>query len=229
MAETIQWSSGLYEGETTLEGLGDCAQEVHQSLASDHADLVVVFVSPHFRDEYEQVARIVREHIPSDTLIGCSAMGVIGNGEEVEDHAAISILAATLPGAKWHGIYTDASDLPDDDAPQAEWRRWLGLADVEEADFILLADPFSAPVEQMVRGMDYAFPGATLVGGLASAAGSARENALFLNDQVYREGMVGLAIYGDVQLDAIVAQGCKPVGKPMTVTCLLSTAPIWPE
>ncbi|MBC7996362.1 MAG: FIST C-terminal domain-containing protein, partial [Leptolyngbya sp.] len=70
----------------------------------------------------------------------------------------------------------------------------------------------------MVAGLDYAFASSQKVGGLASGANEPGKNALFLNDGVYREGMVGMAVSGNVVVDTVVAQGCRPIGKPLRVT-----------
>ena len=215
----MKWASGLYAHQTDLSGLGACADEVMGKLDAKQSDLAIAFVSPHFRDRYEEVADALRQHLAPNTFVGCSGMAVIGAGREIEHEPGISILTATLPNVTCHALYTDTEDLPDNDAPPDTWKAWLGVPSVDRADFVLLADPFSAAIEQVVLGIDYAFPNATVVGGLASAAGSARENALFLNNQIYRQGMVGLALEGDIRIDSVVAQGCKPIGKPLTVTC----------
>src|SRR5918998_656513 len=56
------------------------------------------------------------------------------------------------------------------------------------------------------------------IGGLASGATSPGLNALFLDEEVFTEGTVGVALTGDVAIDTVVAQGCRPVGELMRVT-----------
>jgi small ligand-binding sensory domain FIST len=43
-------------------------------------------------------------------------------------------------------------------------------------------------------------------------------NTLFLNDWVSHDGGMFLALHGAVRADVIVSQGCRAVGRPMTVT-----------
>ncbi len=38
--------------------------------------------------------------------------------------------------------------------------------------------------------------------------------ALFCNDKLHTEGTVGIALTGNITLDTIVAQGCRPIGTP---------------
>ncbi|MEE2830135.1 MAG: FIST C-terminal domain-containing protein, partial [Myxococcota bacterium] len=61
-------------------------------------------------------------------------------------------------------------------------------------------------------------PESTSLGGLASGGHEPGDHALFLNDEVHREGGVVLAMTGNIRVDTIVAQGCRPVGEPMRVT-----------
>jgi len=53
---------------------------------------------------------------------------------------------------------------------------------------------------------------------MASAGQQPGENALFLGDQIHRSGAIGLAMKGNIIVDTIVAQGCRPVGKLMSIT-----------
>ena len=43
-------------------------------------------------------------------------------------------------------------------------------------------------------------------------------NALYLGHEMHVGGFAGLALSGDVAIDSIVAQGCRPIGPPLFVT-----------
>jgi small ligand-binding sensory domain FIST len=146
-------------------------------------------------------------------------MGVIGEGREIEQAPAISLLAARLPGVDIRLVYTAARDLPDQDEAPTVWRRWLGLPPETEYHFLLLADPFAGNLEPFLAGLDFAYPDTAKAGGLASGGGKPMENALWLNEQMYREGIVAVGLAGDIRVDTVVAQGCRPIGEPLAVTC----------
>ena len=57
-----------------------------------------------------------------------------------------------------------------------------------------------------------------MIGGIASGGRHPGENALFLNQEQISEGIVGGALHGNVRIDTIVAQGCRPVGDLMRIT-----------
>jgi small ligand-binding sensory domain FIST len=94
----------------------------------------------------------------------------------------------------------------------------VGVSPEQQPQFILLADGFSFKINDLLQGLDYAYPGAVKVGGLASTGAPNSSNALFCNYQLYREGIVGIALSGNLVLETIVAQGCRPIGPLFQVT-----------
>ena len=108
--------------------------------------------------------------------------------------------------------------LPDLDAGPALWEELVGVTSEQNPQFVMLADPFSFPVQNLLLGLDFAFSQSVKIGGLASGAQQQGGNALFLNDKVHRSGAIGLALHGNITVDTVVAQGCRPVGRPMHIT-----------
>lgn len=214
----MKWASALSAKANLEEALRDCAAVLKRELESP-PDVVVAFLSPHFAADYPQVPRLVERALKHGRLIGCSAGGVIGAGREVEHQPAVALTGAVLPGATLTPFHLQADGLPDMDAPPKAWAAAVGGVDrAAKPGFLLLADPFTFNPEELARGLDFAFAGSVKVGGLASGASQPGENALFLDGQVHRSGLVGLAFGGNVVIDPIVAQGCRPIGKPMRVT-----------
>jgi small ligand-binding sensory domain FIST len=82
----------------------------------------------------------------------------------------------------------------------------------------VLAEPFSFPADDLVRGLDYAYPASAKAGGLASAADRPGQNVLLVDGDLLRAGAVGIAFTGAIAVDTIVAQGCRAIGDPMRVT-----------
>lgn len=181
-------------------------------------DLVIAFVSHHYSRSFEKIPGYFKDKLKPKALIGCSAGGLIGGGEEVEHDKGIALAGAVMPGVNLSTFHVFNEQLPDGDAPPSEWEKIVGIDNSVEPSFILLPDPFTFRIETMVQGLDYAFANSVKVGGMASGANEPGRNALFLNGDVYTEGMVGLAVSGNVTVDTVVAQGCRPIGKPLTVT-----------
>ena len=70
----------------------------------------------------------------------------------------------------------------------------------------------------MYKRQDFGFPHSSKIGGLASSNQEHRQNNLILGDQVYTSGAVGISMTGNIALDTVVAQGCRPIGQPMRIT-----------
>ena len=216
----MRWASHVSERPSWEDALAECADAVAAELGSGvEPDLVAVFASPHHGEADQPLLDGTRARFPSATIIGCSGAGVIGGGHEVEDAPGLSITAGSLPDVTVRGFYIRTDDLPSADAPPEAWAERIDVPLDADPAFVLLADPYTFDADALLSGMDYAFPGAVKIGGLASGGGGpTRPHALFLNDTAYREGAVGVALYGNVVVDTVVAQGCRPIGEPMRIT-----------
>ncbi len=220
--QPMKWASVLSGPQTKKTGLksilADCCARLSSQLGGAEADLCIVFVSPHFLDDYGKIAPLLLKHLPAATLIGCSAGGLIGGGREIEHGRAIALTAALLPGTEIKPFHLTDSCLPDlDDGPD-KWEKLLGVTAEANPSFLLLPDPFSFKIDTLVQGLDFAFPQAVKIGGLASGAHRPGLNALFLNDSLFNSGMVGVSLSGNLVVDSVVAQGCRPIAQTLRVT-----------
>ncbi len=151
-------------------------------------------------------------------LLGCNAGGLIGGGSEEEDEAGIALLCGRLPDAELAAVHLEQDTLPPLSASRESWWQLLDLGPEAEPSFLLIADPSTLDAEPCARGLDRAFPGSTVIGGLTAgmlAPGTAR---LVTDGEVHRSGGTLLAFSGNVAIDPVLAQGCRPVGDPLFVT-----------
>jgi small ligand-binding sensory domain FIST len=142
---------------------------------------------------------------------------VIGEDREIEREAGLALLVGEMPGVRIHPFHIARQD----------WRQLLTSSEslVERLGYgeetralIGFGDPFTTPVNQFFQALDANCPAAPLVGGMASSARTEGENVLFRNDQAFDEGFVGVSLSGPVEVDTIVSQGCRGIGKPMVIT-----------
>ena len=214
----MKWASSVSSKETIEECIEEAVAAVTQQLAGQEANLTIIFVSPHFRTQYRAIPKLLRDRMKVGLLLGCSGGGIIGGGKEIEHKPAFSLTAAHLPGVELQTIQTDTMNLPDPDTAPSVWQEWLGVDATKNPSFIVLADPFSFRAEEFLAGIDFAYARSAKVGGLASGAQAQGGNALYLDDKIHTGGLVGVALSGNIQLDTIVAQGCRPIGQPMNIT-----------
>lgn len=225
----MKWASALAGNDlpgkrkygSARQLLAELSERTSFQLSGADPDLVIGFVSSDFMDEFGDIPQLVSEQLKCKKFIGCSAGGLIGGGFEVEREKGIAIAAAILPEVDITLFHLEDSDLPDLDSAPSAWEKAVGVEYAQSPHFILLPDPFSFKVDTLMQGLDYAFAKSIKLGGLASGGNRSGMNALFCGDQVYRSGAVGAALSGNIVLDSVVAQGCRPIGHPMRVTkCL---------
>lgn len=216
--DSMKWAS-VNSANLRLEAAVDEAvRGIRNALGDRDPDLAVVFVSPHHQASYERIPELAGRSLGDALVIGCSAGGVIGGGREIEGHPGVAVTAAILPDVELKPFHLESAEIPAPGTASGAWEDVVGVSAGSDADFLLLPDPFSFDAETFVRALDASFPGRSKVGGLASGAREPGANALILGDRVYRSGLVGVALRGDVAIDTIVAQGCRPIGLPMFVT-----------
>mgnify|MGYP002622904355 FL=1 len=202
---------------STLTDSSAAIKQLQAELGGLAPDLVLLFVSAHHGPDFEKLLAEVRDKINTRNLIGCTAAGIIGPDREVEDAPAIAVWAAKLPDVRILPFVIDQEDVAALDDATA-WRDHLIVKEEDKPGFIVLPEPFSIDVEQCLEDMDDAYPGSKIVGGLASAGRAPGENRLFLNDQVLRQGLVGVSLSGPIEIDTVVSQGCRPIGEPFVIT-----------
>ena len=214
----MDWASSASYKENLEDALDECSGIIHDLLGMRNPDLVVIFVSFHHSEMFNLIPDMIAKRLNSKHVIGCSAGGVIGAGVEIENRPAISMTAGILPDVDLRPFHLSEDQMPDMDAGPEQWESLVNNDPDSDPQFILLTDPFSIRGDELIRGLDYAFKRSTKIGGMASGGRSKGQNALFLDQSVLRSGAVGLGLKGDILINPVVAQGCRPIGKPLNVT-----------
>lgn len=199
------------------EAVATICGEVERQLKDARPNLVLTFFSSHFEDEADRLVKSLSRRFPGSLLLGCSAEGVIGTDAEHERVPAVSLLAAHLPGVQLHPFRAG----PDDLAHPQEAHAWIGqLASVGDGapSFLLLADPFSVPINALIKLFNTTFPGRPVLGGMVSGCEEPEQAVLIQGDHIYRDGAVGVRISGDLEIRTVVSQGCRPLGERYVIT-----------
>lgn len=215
------FGDGLAQGPDLLAAAETAASAALAPLAGRRPDLLAVFVCHPDPEVVGAAGARAMEVAGARVAVGCGAGGVIGGSRGVEGEPSVSVWAASLPNVRLVPYRLDATRTetgisvggmpvrdhePDDpDAP------------VNRTVAVLLADPYTFPIQGFVEQSQAALGGMELVGGLAGSptGGGAR---LFLDGRVVDRGAVGVVLSGDVGMRTLVSQGCRPIGSPMTVT-----------
>ena len=190
-------------------------RELRGKIGSTPVDLVILFFSSHFIPRAEDVVRRLFEALSPQTILGCTGEGIIGDTEELEDTPAIVVWTACMPDVQLTPFH-----LSSDEHQPALIVGWPNLApaDLDRLAFILLADPFTTPMSEVLAGIEERWPRAPAVGGLAGGGRQVGENQMALNEQIYQRGLVGVALSGPLCVKTVLSQGCRPIGNRFVVT-----------
>ncbi|MDJ0601164.1 MAG: FIST C-terminal domain-containing protein [Crocosphaera sp.] len=221
------WTNALSTRPSLEAAVTEVTQTIENRLSSP-ADVGIFFISSAYASDYPRLIPLILEKLPLPVAIGCGGAGIIGQNEgkdpsEVENSPALSLMVGCLPQIKINPFFLSPDSLPDLDSPPETWERLIGVAPQEKPHFILLSDPFSTRINDLLAGLDFAYPGSVKVGGLSSSSLMGVPGTVFYhhNDDpqsgFYHQGTVGLALSGDITIDTIVAQGCRPIGQPYQV------------
>lgn len=215
--KAMRWASASSELADAAFAAEEAATAVRADLGEGPVDLVMVFFGAPHVAHAAAIAETLKRVLAPGCLLGASAHGVVTADHEIEGGLSLSVVAGRLPGVELHPfiVVREAWGHAAQDALEFA-RAAPGAAGAELV--ILLADPFSLPVENVLQAFNRFAPDVRVVGGMASAGVRPHSNALILNDWLAQEGGVALAFKGAIRADVIVSQGCHPVGPPLEVT-----------
>jgi small ligand-binding sensory domain FIST len=205
-----RFSAAISEHPGPAIAIGDAIGQVIDELGVE-PDLAAIFVTAHFRDHLADMAAAVKTVLRPGVLVGVTAESIVGGAREVEERPGVSLWAGRTGAVQ--PVRLEA---------QRDEEGWsvVGLSTDELRDhtLVLLADPYSFPVDALLAGLRSEVPDAVVIGGLASAGQSPGGNRLILDAESFRDGAVGVLIPNASGMRTIVSQGCRPIGEPLIVT-----------
>jgi small ligand-binding sensory domain FIST len=207
------YAAALSRHPLAFEAVGETAGEIIEQFEGEHPDLVVCFASAEHSGSFEDVSDGLRKLLEPEVFMGCTAVAVAGGGIEVEREPGLSVFAARFGGGRVAGVVLDA-ERTDDGFAIGGWPDELPT----RGTLLMLADPFSYPMPDFLRLCNAQVPDMQVMGGMASAAAGPGGNRLVLDDRIVTTGAVGVMCSDDVPIRAVVSQGCRPIGTPLTIT-----------
>jgi small ligand-binding sensory domain FIST len=209
----FQFATALSHKTDTEAAIRDLADSILMQMGTVPIDLAFVFFSVHHTSQAALISAMLQKTLGARVCLGCSGEGVISNSEEIETAAALTIWAASLPDVKLTPLQLSMSQLQDH-IRMAGWPE----PGIEDSTFLLLADPFSTSMQEILSLMTDRYPHGKVVGGLVGGGQDSGENRLLLNDRCFDGGVVGVQLTGPIAVRTVTSQGCRPIGERFVVT-----------
>ncbi|HEX9780730.1 MAG TPA: FIST N-terminal domain-containing protein [bacterium] len=206
--------SGEVDPAAAVDDIGD---RVLNGLGGLPCHFITLFVSSIYQTDWAPLMARLQEKVQPEVLIGCSASGIIGAEQELEWVPAVSAVAANLPGVKLYPFMVNADELERAEAG-GFWIDKVGAAPGDQPVFVLFVDPYTCEPRKLLGEINETYRERPVVGGLASGGQGPGEQHLILGGSIVREGAIGVAMTGNITMDTIVSQGCRPIGRPYVVT-----------
>lgn len=212
----MRFASAITRKGDVHQAAEELIQAIKTQLGPSQIDLAVLFISADHVEQAETLSYQLRRALAPLALVGCTGEGIIATGREVETGAAATLWAAHLPGVTIQPLHLAFSNLHD----QFSLRGWPEphVSGSAAPVLLLFADPFSTPMQDVLPLMEERYPGVVVLGGLAGGGQDLGGNRLFLDDEVYRDGLVGVALAGNISVRTVISQGCRPIGDRFIVT-----------
>lgn len=208
-----RFGAGLADDADLVAAAESAARQALVPLAGRTPDLALVFVCGAEDDAVAVAGERACALTGASSTLGCSAPGVIGGGKAVEAASAVAVWCGVLPDVRIRTFHLEVM-------PSAEGMAVVGLPERQSDDAVavLLADPWSFPIDGFVERSNDSLAGLPFVGGLASGLHGRGSTRLFLDGETLDRGAVGVLLGGPVGVRTVVSQGCRPIGPEMTVT-----------
>lgn len=216
---------GHWKGGWDEPALRAWIQSLRAQLDAPAVTLGLIFTTPPFFEHAAELLELIRVYGQTPLLAGCSTHALVCNQQEFEPSGTMAPGLAlglfALPGGRLSARHIGNEELAANDDADDRARHWHSLTGVAPRDsrgWLALVNPFNWDGERWIREWNLAYPGIACVGGLATGNWEEQQAHVYLNGDVYEDGAVLLNVAGDVSLEAVVSQGCTPIGQPWTIT-----------
>ncbi len=202
----------------SAQAIREAVAELGGGLGGITPDLVAAFATHHHGPALEGLGPALARSTGAAVVIGCTAESVIAGSREVEGSPGLALWAARLPGTEVRYFEVSSRATAPDSERNPVFSDLPRVDDPERACLLVMADPFTFPVDPFLCELNEKLSGVPAMGGMASGAMGPGQTLLFTADGVRDSGCIGAVLEGAIELRPVVSQGCRPVGKPWVIT-----------
>jgi small ligand-binding sensory domain FIST len=213
----IRAAVGLSTETNSARAALEAARQASQELGGQSADWGVVFATSEHAEHLETMLGTLSEALGTPYIAGCSASGVLTPGAEIEDGAALGVLAVASDQIRATPfLFHDTGDH----GLTAGVRLGQRLVNSHGSDDLLLVwpDPMHVRPDRLLQSIDAVLGGIPVVGGAASSRPADEATIQFCGSESSSAAVSGIRLGGKFRHAIGVTQGCSPLGDPLRVT-----------
>lgn len=195
----------------------EAARQATQALDGRNAEWCVAFATSEHAAHLDTVLTTLSEATGTPYIAGCSASGILASGMEIEDGAALGLLAVASDQIRATPfLFHDTGDQ----GLTAGVRLGQRLANSHGSDDLLLVwpDPMHVRPDRLLQSIDAVLGGIPVVGGAASSRPADEATIQFCGSESSSAAVAGIRLGGKFRHAIGVTQGCSPLGDPLGVT-----------
>lgn len=222
-------ASALSTAPDTDTLAADLSTQLLATLGDARPDLLTLYLTANLQDHAAPLSAKLRDILKPRATLGCTAEGVVAwakpaaappataAARELESGPAVAALALSAPGITLDTFHFAEEEWPELLGEPGTLRNRLDAGDDLRA-FIMLGDPFTVPIVQLLARCNDEFPAAPVIGGMASGMTAPGQARLIRDEHIHSSGLVGVSIAGNLEVDCVVSQGCRPIGETHVIT-----------
>jgi len=223
----IRAGTGISEVKDGIRAAREATQRALAQAGVEAADAVFVFATPDHTPRYEAMLEAIAAAAGTRIISGCSAVGVICDGREVEKGTAVVVLVAAGPGLKFEvGLLPEGAPSKELGtamghvalhAPPHAGRRARAPSTPPPASALMLFPALTGfDAGRFLEGLAGSAPGLPVLGAAPSGRGA--RASVFAGAEAAESRTCTAILRGGASLEVALAQGCRPIGRPVVIT-----------
>ena len=189
------------------EAVDECLNQVTVSLNT--GNLGFIYTTDSFSDQMDLIVQRFRDQTGVQNWVGSTGIGILRNGREEYDNAAMNIMIGTFPENSFKVFSGVPGHLQNFTQNFSSW-----LEDHLQTFSVIHVDPQTQNLPKLIPEFADILQEGYLIGALSSARGQAIQIA----NGVQSGGISGVMFSEDVPVSTGVTQGCSPIGPQRTIT-----------
>lgn len=213
----MPFASALSTTSDSSEALEQVCREALDQLQGQPR-LAMLYYSPHHLKNLADLAQAAQDKLKAECVLGCPGESIIGKDQEIENETAMSLWLADWSQDVQLAPFHLFPEQTSEGLSLLGWPDEYFSVNPEEAVILLLADPYTFPIDKYLEDTNENTPGLRVMGGMASGVRGPGECRMIYGGQQVDQGAVGVVLQGNIKVRSVVSQGCRPIGKHMVIT-----------